>query len=121
MPVIIQGNKYKSERRCIHQKIVGVVHQYRGGKNKKWYICRPEIAFKVFPAKLKQDKYPGAIAIKIRPKYIHAGNDEKVLEELARAKKYVDKYFTKAQATEEAEEKPAEEVEGKEEVEEKEE
>lgn len=47
-----------------------------------------------FLTKLKQDKYPGAISIKILPKYLHAGEDERVVEELQRVKKYCDKYYT---------------------------
>lgn len=51
-----------------------------------------------FLTKLKQDRYPGAIALKILPKYLNAGEDEKVLENLAKAKKYVDKYYTNVEA-----------------------
>lgn len=47
-----------------------------------------------FLTKLKQDRYPGAISIKILPKFLHAGEDEKVIEELGKTKKYYDKYFT---------------------------
>lgn len=46
-----------------------------------------------FLTKLKQDKYPGAISLKILPKYLHAGEDDKVIEELKRAKKYYEKYY----------------------------
>lgn len=49
-----------------------------------------------FLTKLKQDKYPGAISIKVLSKYLHAGEDEKVIEELQRIKKYCDKYYTSA-------------------------
>lgn len=59
-----------------------------------------------FLTKLKQDKYPGAISMKILPKYLHAGEDDKVIEELERAKKYFDKYYTNVQA--EKEEDPEE-------------
>lgn len=51
-----------------------------------------------FLTKLKQDRYPGAIAFKILPKYLRAGDDEKVLEELTKAKKYFDKYYTNVEA-----------------------
>lgn len=47
-----------------------------------------------FLTKLKQDKYPGAISIKILPKFLHAGEDERLIEELKRTKKYYDKYYT---------------------------
>ncbi|MDA1060296.1 MAG: TIM barrel protein [bacterium] len=44
--------------------------------------------------KLRQDKYPGAIALKILPRHLKVGDDETVLEELGRAKKFFDKYYT---------------------------
>ena len=47
-----------------------------------------------FLTKLKQDKYPGAISIKILPKHVHAGDDDEVIESLEKAKKYYDKYYT---------------------------
>ncbi len=52
-----------------------------------------------FLTKLKQDRYPGAISIKILPKHLHAGTDEEVIEELQKAKKYYDKYYTLVQPT----------------------
>ncbi len=54
-----------------------------------------------FLTKLKQDKFPGAISIKILPKYLHAGDDERVIEELEKTKKYYDKYYDKVQVLEE--------------------
>ncbi len=51
--------------------------------------------------KLKQDKYPGAISVKIQPKYLHAGEDDKVVEDLVKIKKYYDKYYTRVEATSE--------------------
>ncbi|MFA6991957.1 MAG: sugar phosphate isomerase/epimerase [Candidatus Gracilibacteria bacterium] len=51
-----------------------------------------------FLTKLKQDKYPGAISIKIHPRYLHAGEDEKVVDDLKTAKKYYDKYYTRTEA-----------------------
>ncbi len=46
-----------------------------------------------FLTKLKQDKYPGAISMKILPKHLHSGDDEEVLDSLKRMKKYYDKYY----------------------------
>lgn len=51
-----------------------------------------------FLTKVKEDRYPGAISIKISPKYLNAGDDEKVIEELKKAKKYYDKYYTNVEA-----------------------
>lgn len=56
-----------------------------------------------FLTKLRQDKYPGAISIKIQPKFLYAGEDEKVVEELIRTKKYYEKYFEKVKAVKEEE------------------
>jgi sugar phosphate isomerase/epimerase len=71
-----------------------------------------------FLTKLKQDKYPGAISIKIQPKHLNAGEDEKVIEELKRAKKYYEKYYANiniAQIKTESPAPPQEESEKKEE------
>ncbi len=54
-----------------------------------------------FLTKLKQDKYPGAISLKIQPKYLQAGEDERVIEELERAKKYYEKYYKNVEVIEE--------------------
>lgn len=51
--------------------------------------------------KLKQDHYPGAISIKVSQKFLHVGDDEKVIESLKEAKKYYDKYYTKVEVLEE--------------------
>jgi len=58
-----------------------------------------------FLTKLKQDRYPGAVSIKILPKYLHAGNDETLLEELEKTKKYYEKYFKNVKVEETEEEK----------------
>lgn len=47
-----------------------------------------------FLTKLKQDKYPGAVSIKVLPKYLNAGEDDKVIDELKKSKDYFDKYYT---------------------------
>ncbi|MFA5947586.1 MAG: hypothetical protein WC806_01255 [Candidatus Gracilibacteria bacterium] len=54
-----------------------------------------------FLTKLKQDRYPGAIAIKVLPKFLHAGDDEKVVDELKTIKKYCDKYYTNVEVSKE--------------------
>lgn len=57
-----------------------------------------------FLTKLKQDKYPGSVSMKILPKYLNAGEDDKVIDELQRAKKYFDKYYTNVETNAETEE-----------------
>jgi sugar phosphate isomerase/epimerase len=50
-----------------------------------------------FLTKLKQDSWPGNISIKVNPKYMDAGDDEKVLKKLLDIKKFYDTYFTNVQ------------------------
>ncbi|MBL4694997.1 sugar phosphate isomerase/epimerase [Candidatus Gracilibacteria bacterium] len=52
-----------------------------------------------FLAKLNQDKYPGAISIKVLPKHLHAGEDDLVVEELESIKKYYEKHYDKIEVT----------------------
>jgi len=54
-----------------------------------------------FLTKLKQDKYPGAISMKILPKHLGVGQDDNVIDELQKAKKYYDKYYTNVEVLEE--------------------
>lgn len=58
-----------------------------------------------FMTKLKEDNYPGAISMKILPKYAHCGDDERVIKELKKAKKFYDKFYGKSEATPAKEEK----------------
>jgi sugar phosphate isomerase/epimerase len=44
-------------------------------------------------AKLKQDKYPGAISIKVNPKFLGAGDDEEVIKSLKECKEFYEKYY----------------------------
>ncbi|MBU1992549.1 MAG: sugar phosphate isomerase/epimerase [Patescibacteria group bacterium] len=49
-------------------------------------------------AKLKQDQYPGAISIKVKPKFLDAGNDEKVIKHLKECKEFYEKYYVNVDA-----------------------
>lgn len=53
-----------------------------------------------FLTKLKQDKYPGSIAIKILPKYLRVGDDEKVIDNLKKNREYYEKYYAKVEVKE---------------------
>ncbi len=64
-----------------------------------------------FLTKLKQDSYPGNIAVKVNPKFIEAGDDEKVLKGLLDIKKFYDTYFTNVQVMAQTEPDVPEEVE----------
>ncbi len=66
-----------------------------------------------FLTKLKQDKYPGAISIKVLPRHLKAGSDNDVIEELGRAKRYYEKYFVNVVVSDEKEEDSKEEEEKK--------
>ncbi|MEK7524597.1 MAG: sugar phosphate isomerase/epimerase [Patescibacteria group bacterium] len=48
-----------------------------------------------FLTKLKQEGYRGAVSFKIHPKFIHAGDHEKVLKNRAECKKFYTDYFVK--------------------------
>lgn len=47
-----------------------------------------------FLTKLKQDGFPGTISMKINPKFLELGNDEKVLKSLGELKEFYQTYFT---------------------------
>ncbi len=65
-----------------------------------------------FLSKLKQDDYPGAISLKVLPKTIGAGSDERVFEGLKKAKDFVDKFYTNMEIQKDKEDEvPPEELE----------
>ncbi len=47
-----------------------------------------------FLTKLKQDGFPGTISMKINPKFLELGDDEKVLKSLSELKEFYQTYFT---------------------------
>jgi sugar phosphate isomerase/epimerase len=76
------------------QKYLVHIHLSNVKGSKKYY--RPDdgiLPLESFLAKLKQDKFPGTISIKVNPKFLNAGDDEKVLKNLKEIKDYCDKYF----------------------------
>jgi sugar phosphate isomerase/epimerase len=71
------------------------VHLSNVKGSKKYYLPEDGILpLESFLTKLKQDKFPGSVSIKVNPKYLSAGNDEKVMKHLKETKAYFDKYFT---------------------------
>ncbi|MFC1655593.1 sugar phosphate isomerase/epimerase family protein [Patescibacteria group bacterium] len=65
--------------------------------SKKYYLPDDGILpLESFLTKLKQDEFPGTISMKVNPKFLEAGNDEKLLKHLKEMKEYYDKYFTNA-------------------------
>lgn len=53
-----------------------------------------------FLTKLKQDNFPGALSLKVHPKFIHLGDEEKVINDLITAKTFLDKYYTNVEVME---------------------
>lgn len=47
-----------------------------------------------FLTKLKQDGYPGTVSLKLNPKFLSAGEDDKVMKSLQEQKLFYDTYFT---------------------------
>jgi len=43
--------------------------------------------------KLKLNKFTGAISVKVRPTELSAGDDEKVVKNLKKVKKFIEEYF----------------------------
>ena len=74
------------------------VHLSNVKLGKQYYLPNEGILpIESFLTKLKQDSWPGNIAVKINPKFMNAGNDEKVLETMLDIKKFYDTYFTNVQ------------------------
>lgn len=48
-----------------------------------------------FLTKLKQEGYRGAISFKIHPKFLHAGDEKKMMKNLGECKKFYEEYFVK--------------------------
>lgn len=70
------------------------VHLSNVKGSKKYYLPDDGILpLESFLTKLKQDSFPGSISIKVNPKFISAGDDEKVMKHLRDMKVYYDKYF----------------------------
>ena len=71
------------------------VHLSNLHAGKKYHLLNEGILpLESFMTKLKQDGYPGALSVKIRPKLLHAGDsDEEVLSWLDKTKKFYDKYY----------------------------
>lgn len=71
------------------------VHLSNLHAGKKYHLLNEGILpLESFLTKLKQDGYPGALSIKIRPKLLHAGDeDQEVLSWLDKTKKFYEKYY----------------------------
>lgn len=75
-----------------------VVHIHLSNiKNHKDYALPNEgiLPLESFLRKLKANDYKGAISIRVRPSELAAGDDEKVVEKLKKAKEFVEEFYNK--------------------------
>jgi sugar phosphate isomerase/epimerase len=73
------------------------VHLSNVYKGKGYYLpYKGILPLESFLTKLKQHNFPGNISLKVSPKYLNAGNDKKVIEELKKCKEFYDEYFINA-------------------------
>ena len=80
------------------RKFLVHIHLSNVKAGKQYYLPQEGILpIESFLTKLKQDNFPGSISMKINPKFLNAGDDEKVLKGLLDAKKFYDTYFTNVQ------------------------
>lgn len=67
------------------------------------------VALESFLTKLKQDQFPGVISMKINGKFLHAGDEDKLMKSLADQKLFYDTYFTNVKIMKSAEDADPEE------------
>ena len=99
------------------QRYLVHVHLSNVSKGKRYYLLGDGILpLESFLTKLKQDDYKGYVAVKVNPKFIKAGEDEKMIKYLSDFKEYFNKYFENiaVQKDPNEEQKPDDENEGKE-------
>jgi len=79
------------------EKYLVHIHLSNVKGSKKYYLPDDGILpLESFMTKLNQDKFPGTISMKVNPKYLNAGDDEKVMKHLKEMKEYYEKYFVQA-------------------------
>ncbi len=77
------------------KKFLVHVHLSNLKTGKQYYLPNEGILpIESFLTKLKQDNFAGNIAYKINPKFLSAGDDEKVIKTLADMKNFYDTYYT---------------------------
>lgn len=92
--------KYSSLRKYLVHVHLSNLHA-----GKKYHLLNEGILpLESFLTKLKQDGYPGALSIKIRPKLLHAGeNDSEILDSLEKTKNFYQKYYANVETLEQEE------------------
>lgn len=92
------------------KKFLVHIHLSNVKLGKQYYLPNEGILpIESFLTKLKQDSWPGNIAVKVNPKFMNAGDDEKVLKTLLDIKKFYDTYFTNVQVMTSAQDPDVEE------------
>jgi sugar phosphate isomerase/epimerase len=78
------------------QKFLVHIHLSNVKGSKKYYLPEDGILpLESFLTKLSQDKFPGTISIKVNPKFLSAGDDEKLMKHLKETKEFYEKFFIK--------------------------
>jgi len=78
------------------KKLIVHVHLSNVRRHKEYSLPNEGILpLESFLKKLKSHSYKGAVSIRVRPAELSAGDDEKVIKKLKKAKEFVDEYYTK--------------------------
>lgn len=78
------------------RKLIVHIHLSNVRRRKEYSLPNDGILpLESFLKKLKDNKYEGAISIRVRPAELDAGDDEKVIKKLKKVKKFVEDYFGK--------------------------
>ncbi|MBU1446439.1 sugar phosphate isomerase/epimerase [Patescibacteria group bacterium] len=76
------------------QKYLVHIHLSNVKGSKQYYLPEDGILpLESFLTKLSQDEFPGTISIKVNPKFLNAGDDEKLLKHLKDTKEFYEKFF----------------------------
>lgn len=76
------------------KKLIVHVHLSNVKNHKEYALPNSGILpLESFLKKLKQNKYDGVLSIRVRPKELDAGDDEKVIAQLKRVKEFVEEYY----------------------------
>ena len=76
------------------KKLIVHVHLSNVHKHKEYALPNEGILpLESFLKKLKNNKYEGAISVRVRPTELSAGDDEKVVKTLKKVKSFIEEYF----------------------------
>lgn len=76
------------------KKLVVHVHLSNINKHKEYALPNEGVLpLESFLKKLKTNGYKGALSVRVRPSELHAGDDEKVIAQLKKVKKFVDEFY----------------------------